>query len=345
MKQLIVIFICILILTSCAGSKTVKNNGGKPQWLTNPESQYPSQTYITAIGQGFSRSDAEQDAAAKLARIFRSDVQTSELTELRYEELTRGSETTTEDYGKVTKNIQLSAEESLVNIQFGESYADNMGKVYAVAYLHRYQTAAIYEEMIALNGNQINYYYKQSSKNTDPLDRYAYAGAAYTVAVKNEDLLRQIKIISPSMSRLINTPYDMNIVQENYYSCARDITFQVATQNDEDKKIASIIKKLLTQKGFRVNENAYLVVNGEITMEKTELKRDDDSVFYRWELTLDLINPQKENILTLNSKGRAGGISDTEAISRVYRDLEKYLNKKLIRELDNWFDDIVIKEK
>jgi len=345
MKQLIILLISILILTSCATTKTVENYNNIPEWLTNPESQYPDQTYITAIGQGFSRSDAEQDAAGKLARIFRSDIQTSELTELRYEELTRGSETTTEDYGKVTKNIQLSAEESLVNIQFGESYADNSGKVHAVAYLNRYQTAAIYEEMIGTNGKKVNYYYEQSNEKTDPLDKYAYAGAAYAIAVKNEDLLRQVKIISPSMSALINTPYDVNIVQENYYSCARNITFQVMTHNDEDQKISSIIKKLLTQKGFRVNEEAYLTVNGNITIEKTDLKRDDGTIFYRWELALELVNPQNENILTLNPKGRSGGISETEAISRAYRDLEKNLNKKLIKELDRWFDDIVISEK
>ncbi|MCF7918791.1 MAG: LPP20 family lipoprotein [Candidatus Cloacimonetes bacterium] len=342
-RAIIMILALLLVMTSCAGNK---KSAGEPEWLTNPESRYPSRTYITAIGSGFSRSDAEQDAAGKLARIFRSDVQTSEITELRYEELTRGAETETEDYGKVTRNIQLSAEESLINIQFGESFTDEMGKVHSIAYLERFSTATIYEEMISGNSEKVNYYLKQSSILADPLDKYAYAGAAWTIAIKNEDLLRQVKIISPSLGDMISADYEVREVEQTYHDLARGITFTIIVENDEDQKITSIIKRLLTQKGFRISDTeGYLTCSGKIIIEKTDLNRADETIFYRWELALDLTNPQDENILTFNPKGRSGSVSDSEAISRVYRDLEKELNKTLLKDLDRWFDNIVLQAK
>lgn len=346
MKSIIKLLVIILVLLSfsCTGSTPAKKSSSKPVWLTDPGKVYNDEIYITAIGQGFSRSDAEQDAAGKLARIFRSEVKTSEITELRYEELTRGRKTTTEDYGKVTKNIELTAAEDLVNIQFGESYTDDMGRVYSIAYLNRMRTADIYDDMIQKNSENIIYYQKTSQEKEDPLDKYAYAGAAWTTAQKNEDLIRQMKIISPAFGDLVNLTYDVHEVQEQYLTAAKNITFNVKISEDQEDKIASMITRQLTEKGFRIdNDAAYLNLHGDVILEKTELQRTDNTIFYRWELHLTLQDSRGMTVLSLNPKGRSGSVSETEAKSRSYRDIEKKLENDLLRKLDQWLDQIVIK--
>jgi len=344
-RYFITMILLMLLFTACAGNKTVKR-ASRPAWLDDPESKYPNTQYITAIGTGFSRSDAEKDAAAKLSRIFRTDVEATETMEKRYEELTRNNVTSSEDYAKSVKNITLSSSEALINMQFGESYTDDKAKVHTIAYLNRDETFHIYEEMISANSDQIIYYTNKIESLENPLDIYAYYGAAWMIATKNADLHRQLMIIYPQLSTMIGIKYDTNTIKENYIKAARAITFSIDIAGDEDGRIANIIKRIITAEGFQIAENnGFISASGSVSMVLTELKRDDGTIFYRWEMSLNLAQPDGNTILSLNPSGRAGSISKSEARSRVYIDIEKKLDKSIVRQLNSWFDNIVIKAK
>ena len=345
MKKYIIAVIVLFILISCASNNAVKR-APRPGWLDDPESKYPNTQYITSIGSGFSRSDAEKDAAAKLSRIFRTEVSASETMEKRYEELTKNNITTTEDFARNTKNVTLTSNEALINMQFGESYTDDKAKVHTIAYLNRFETAGIYEEMISSNSDQIIYYQNKTRKLDDPLDIYAFYGAAWMITQKNEDLLRQYRIISPQMSSMFEVKYDNNSIKDNYVKAARDITFSLNIEVDEEGRINSILKRSITGAGFQIVESdGFITVKGSINMSPTDLQRDDNIVFYRWDISLNLTQLDGNIILSLNPSGRAGSISLEEARARVYIDIEKKLDKTLIRDLNSWFDNIVIKAK
>ncbi len=344
-KKVVICIIMIALFTTCAGNKAIKRSA-PPEWLDNPESKYPNNAYISAIGSGSSRSDAEKDAAAKLSRIFRTNVSATETMEKRYEELTRGNETSAEDYARSVKNVTLSSEESLVNIQFGESYTDSKAQVHTIAYLDRFETGNIYEEMISGNSKQVRFYLNKSTGLSNPMDKYAYAGAAWMIAQKNQDLLRQYKIISPQISSLYNPEYDLNAIQNNYVETAREITFYFDFLGDADRRIENIVSRIFTAEGFQiVNNSGYIMVSGSLNMSLTDLNREDDTIFYRWDMSLNLTQPDGKTILSLNPSGRSGSISEQEAKSRVYIDIEKKLDKTLKKELNSWFDNIVITGK
>ena len=63
----------ILIINACAVNAKSKKSP-KPKWLTNPKKVYPEQLYLTAIGEGDTRSDAENMAAANLSKIFEATI-------------------------------------------------------------------------------------------------------------------------------------------------------------------------------------------------------------------------------------------------------------------------------
>ena len=345
MKKLIITIAVLLILISCASTKGIKRDP-HPGWLDDPESKYPNTQYITAIGSGFSRSDAEKDAAAKLSRIFRTEVTASETMEKRYEELTKNNVTATDDFTRSTKNVTLTSNEALINMQFGESYTDDKAKVHTIAYLNRFETAGIYDEMISANSDQIIYYQNKTQELDDPLDIYAFYGAAWMITQKNEDLLRQYRIISPQMSSMFEIKYDTNGIKNNYIKAARDITFSLNIEGDEDGRIASILKRIITGGGFQIADDAgFISLKGSINMSPTDLQRDDNTVFYRWDMSISLAQPDGNTILSLNPSGRAGSVSLEEAKARVFIDIEKKLDKTLIRDLNSWFDNIVIKAK
>jgi len=344
-KKYIIVITVLLMLFSCASNKAVKR-ATRPAWLDNPESKYSNTQYITAIGSGSSRSNAEKDAASKLSRIFRTEVSASETMEKRYEELTKNNITTTDDFARNTKNVTLTSNEALINMQFGESYTDDKAKVHILAYLNRFETAGIYEEMISANSYQVIYYQNKTQELDDLLDIYAFYGAAWMIVQKNEDLLRQYRIISPQMSSMFEVKYDKNTIKNNYIKAARDITFSLNIEGDEEGRINSILKRIITGAGFQIDDNeGFISVKGSINMSPTDLQRDDNTVFYRWDMSLNLTQRDGNIILSLNPSGRTGSISLEEARARVFIDIEKKLDRTLIRDLNSWFDNIVIKAK
>jgi hypothetical protein len=345
MKRILILFILVTFLAACSGNKGLVR-GARPAWLDNPEIRYPGNTYISAVGSGFSRADAEKDAAARLSRIFRTEIQATESMQKRYEELTRGKESFIEDFAASEKNVTLSSRESLINLQYGESYTDNNARVHILAYMNRFETGSIYEEMITANDKQVLYYLEKSQGYSDPLDKYAYSGAAIAIAERKQDFLRQYRIISPEMSSMYEPPYDITDLKNLHIKNARKITFTIDIKGDDAGRVNNILNRLITSEGFQTaSDGGYIIMAGSINMNPTDLARADGTVFYRWELNLELKKPDGLTILSLNPSGRSGSISDEEAKSRAYIDIEKSLDKNLLKNINAWFDNIVISGK
>ena len=153
MKKVLLVSILLTLLLSCAVQAKSKRKNIKPEWLTNPKSLYPEQMYLTAIGEGDSRTDAEQNAAGNIAKIFESVVKTDETIRQRYQELITENDINYNDMTDIQKNVNIKSKQTLYNLQFGESFTDNIGKVHVLAYLNRTLTADIYEEKIMKNIN------------------------------------------------------------------------------------------------------------------------------------------------------------------------------------------------
>ena len=68
----IVLCIGLMVFTSTACSWF--SGKGKPGWVDGHNSEYPSTQYLTGVGQADTRSNAEDQAYAAVARIFKAEV-------------------------------------------------------------------------------------------------------------------------------------------------------------------------------------------------------------------------------------------------------------------------------
>ena len=163
MKNIFLYFF-IIILCSCSINAREKDKK-KPEWLENPEKVYSPQMYLTAIGEGDTRKDAKSMAAANLAKIFKMEVKASENTLQRYEELTKDNKTKNEDFTQIEKNVNIQSNQVLMNVKYADTYTDNLGRVYALAYINRLKTAQIYEQKINNNAAKIDYFLELDRKS------------------------------------------------------------------------------------------------------------------------------------------------------------------------------------
>ena len=343
MKKVLLVSILLTLLLSCAVQAKSKRKNIKPEWLTNPKSLYPEQMYLTAIGEGDSRTDAEQNAAGNIAKIFESVVKTDETIRQRYQELITENDINYNDMTDIQKNVNIKSKQTLYNLQFGESFTDNIGKVHVLAYLNRTLTADIYEEKIMKNAERIKYYSSLSRNAKDRLYAYASINAAGTVALANETLLEQLKIISPGYEDFLELDYDHNEIMRKNSELAKEVKCKITIKNDKEKKISSILEEMLTEMGFVISDNALLFVSGFVKFENTDLKRKDGFKFVRYDFNVKISDRRGDVIVSDSEKGKEGHTTEFEAKERAIRTISKKINKKLRHKLTKYFDEMVTK--
>ena len=339
MKKSILLAITLILILSCA-AHAKKRKGSKPEWLKNPRAVYSEQMYLTAIGEGDSRSDAENMASGNLARTFESNVRAEETVNQRYMELTKNNKTDVEEQTDVTKSVNIQSQQTLFNIQFGENYTDDMGRIHTIAYLNRLKTAEIYESKINKNAERISYFVGIANDTYDPLLNYASLSAASAVSSHNEILLAQLTIIFPSAIDMLEINYNHNKIVKDAKAAAAAISCNIDIQNDEDNKITILLEELVNDLGFVLAADNVLSIDGEILLEKTYLKRDLE--FVRFELQINVSDNSGNVVVSMSEKGREGHISATEAKARAIRTLSKKINKKLKKKLIAHLDGMVL---
>jgi hypothetical protein len=336
MMRKITIIVLTLLLMACAAQAKKKKKDGPPAWLDNPQAVYNQHQYLSALGEGDSRSQAENMAAANLAKIFEQTVTSDETFMERYNELTKGNNTSMTHQNELTTNVNVQAGQTLMNIQYGESYTDNLGRTHVIAFLDRLKTGELYEQRINENTAQVRYFYNQSTSSQDAIERYAAMNAAATYVVANEVLLKQLDIISPTTKEFVELGYNAPEIKQQAAELARGISFSVNLAGDDEGKMGIIIKELMTDYGFVIADAGILATTGSITMEETDLNRDN-LVFVRYDLQLLLKDASGITIVAYNDNGREGHTSFPEAKARAYKYLGKEIRKEFKKKLDAYF--------
>ncbi|MDY6915784.1 MAG: LPP20 family lipoprotein [Candidatus Cloacimonadota bacterium] len=339
MKKTIFYSLLVILVISCSVQAKTADKG-KPEWLQNPKSVYPENRYLTAIGEGDTRSAAEDMAAGNLSKIFESEVSADQTVSERYYELISSEESEYEQQTDITKNITVRSRQKLFNIQFAESYTDNMGRVHVLAYIDRLRTAGIYEEKIDNNSMKVNSFLSQAEKSSDILKKYACYSAARVISKQNETLLQQLTIISPSSREIIQLPYNSHDILKSYQHAAENIKFVVEITNDPDNKVTILVKEILTDMGFVVGKPPVLIANGSLVINSTDLNRQDLK-FVRYELQLELSDNKNNSLITISDKGREGHVSENEAKARAIMTIENKIKVDLKKKLNEYFDRMV----
>ena len=340
MKKILLVVLMLIILFTLQAKK---KKDTKPDWLENPKDVYPENIYLTAIGDGDSRSEAENYAAGNLSKIFESKIKADQTVRERYQELITEEGSTFEESSDITKQVNIQSEQTLINIQFAESYTDNMGRVFVIAYLDRMKTADIYFEKIMKNAAKIEFFITQGNETETSISKYANLNAAAAISLNNEIMLDQLSIISPNSKASLELGYNYNDLNKEAAESAKLISFSVDIGNDVENKVTILVEELMTDLDFVLSDDANLHAVGSVAFEETDIKREN-LVFVRYDLQLKINDNSGTTFITISDKGREGHVSFPEATARAIRTVEKKIKKELKKKLVSYFDGLVIKK-
>jgi len=339
MRKFIYLFLIIITFLGCS-TNSVKKTAEKPEWIDNPKAKYPEGMYLAAVGYGSTRRSAEADAMGSVARIFKTDIKANTKFTERYSELESAKQDNQVSlFAENTKDIFISAEQDLINIEIGETYTDNLGKVYALAYIHRSRTADIYDEKISQTDEMVQFYLNKYETSKVITQQYAYLGVASIFAFQNQTLLDQLAIISPMEYQMIGIENKYPEIISLMRDIASKISFSVDVKNDKNDIISNTIKEIINEMNFNiVASDAMLKIQAEVLYQDVQLDRKEE--FVKSEFNLSITDKDNKIVLSLNEKDRTGGINKEEAISKSRSAIVKSLKKKLQIRIEKYFDSL-----
>ncbi len=330
----------VLFGSACVTSPVAR--GKRPSWMDNPQSKYPLRYYVTAVGEGDTLDDAQSVAVGNLAKVFRSNVQVDETLRERYVEL-MGTKSSYQEQTQFDRNVQIQSGLSLVNVRYADSYTDDTGRVYALAFINRARTAKIYATRLRENDTRTRYFVDQAA-GASPAVAYAALSAAATVSADSQLLLEQLDVISSVTKQSVRMTYNHDALSKRLAEAAGNVRFDIRIDGDREGKITAALKASLTGLGFVVSKgNPVLRVQGSVSFEDTDLKRDGLS-FVRYQTKIDIVDVMGFTVVSVADRGREGHVSKAEAQARCIRTIVSLINGKLHSKLLAYFDGLVAGE-
>lgn len=311
---------------------------GRPAWLVNPHQRYPDALYLVASGDGDTLRSAQNAATANLAKIFESRVNTEDRLFERFSEWSRGRDGGLHSESVLERQITIASAQDIFNIQFSPSYVAADGRVHVLAALDRAETAPIYRERILALAERIRGHVERA-RSADPMHRYAFTQKAAALALENRMMLAQLEIVSLRERQGLDLGYDLDALTLAAAEASKALTFSVALEQDPERKIAGAVEELMNDLGFTIGASAALRVTGRVTIEPTDLNRPEK--FVRYDVLVQVADPQGRILVTFAEKGREGHVSEIEARARAVRIVRTQLQTTLRRKLIAYFKGLV----
>jgi len=312
----------LLIICSCAGDPSAFKTE-MPQWVRNKDEVYPAEKYLAELGEGDSLNAARANAAGTIAQIFRQKVEVDSEIRTRYREITGNKDELLDLFSQTDfdQKIGQEADETLTNLRYGESWIDEVGRVYTIAYLNRLETGSLYRERIDRNNRRITDFLDMAEGQQEALRSYAFLDAALVYTEANQVLLEQLEIISMPMAQLTKLPYSSEEVREIRAKQAIELKIRVEVAGDIDGRITDALENWITERGFVSSSSGAMFLAAAVEIKQLELKNKYENL--NWTLSIELTDTNGYSVAALSAQSRSSGISPTAAESRAYRDMIK----------------------
>jgi len=330
------VLICVLITTSLclwAGAKKPKASK-RPAWVDDPSREYKAEKYLSTVGTGSSRSEAEEHARTSLAAILLTGVGTSGDTVDRYPEITSGGQASSQP--QITAQMQASVDQALLGIRFGKAWKDAEARHYIIAYLERTATADIYISMLAGNNARVMSHLRAVLDVADPWKYHAWLNAAWTIDQHSASLLSQLAVIAPKARETYRAPYDSEVLRFQAADAARKLQFRFEIKTPEAEELRPTLETLLISMGFVIDPYAANLLSCELKLEPVD--QLSEQKLFRYLLSLAIIDKDGTQIIGYSDSGREGHLIESQAraaaVSSAAAKLETEFRKKLLDYFD-----------
>ena len=280
-----------------------------PSWLASPETEFPSEQYASAAGEGETDRAARMDAMIKIARSFKTTLQdVSKAARKAAAFLSDGSV----DFSSNETLAQMAGSKSSMrffNAKFTEIWHEKSGngeKSRVLAYIDKSETAELYKSRIEALGDA--------------------AGLVLAAVAPRDDgeASAEFEEAKRSFSKIDAALLDLK----------KELTVSIKIKQ-KDKKFAPIlqtISDIVEKKGFSIS-SAKPRYKMEIDVSYSEEELDFGGPFVRTAIKATITNKTGSDVFLYEKEyPRSGGNTTEEAYSRALSKIQEDLEQNFFAE-------------
>ena len=328
------VFLCLLmVLTSTAC--TWFTGKGKPRWVDGRSAEYPLTQYLTGVGQADTRSNAEDQAYAAVARIFKAKVAAQAKDWESYVVVENHGVSNAERRLRIDNVTKVSTEKVLENVKIADVWYDaDSRSYYALGVMNRSQAETALMEKVSALDRAIDADVVESRHTTDKLANVRALRRAGKNLVLREAYNTDLRVIRLS-GQGSPSAYQVNELSgELEQFLATNLVIAVQVSGDHAEPVGRALTEGLIREGLQVTTNPEgdetgspeLIVRGTVRLFPIEV-RDPNFKYVRWCSDFEIVEPGTRRVVGATAHGgREGHLTEREATAKTLRVMQQELS-------------------
>ena len=338
--QGVVVFLCLGLMVSASAGCTWFTGKGKPGWVDGRSTDYPSTQYLTGVGQADNRSNAEDQAYAAVARIFKAEVAAQAKDWESYLVVENRGVSNAERRLTIDSVTKVSTDKVLENVRIGDVWYDSDRRLYyALGVMNRTQAEASLMEKVVTLDRAINADVAESRQGTDKLAKVRALRRAGRNLVLREVYNTDLRVIRPS-GQGIPSSYQVNELSgELEQFLATNLVLAVQVSGDHAEPVGRALAEGLIREGLHVTTQTEgeeagspeLIVRGTVRLFPIEV-RDPHFKYVRWCSDFEVVEPGTRRVVGATAYGgREGHLTEREATAKTLRVMQHELSSDVAK--------------
>jgi hypothetical protein len=330
-KRAFVFFLCLESVFFESVSLTAQTRA--PDWYLDKEGQYPSSRYISALGEGPGRAEAETAAVAAVSLFFNT---TAEIRNQAIREFNEAVSNNTTDFTQktyITENAVIRSETDFLGIRFTVPWENTRSRSWAVlAYIDKREAAGIYETKISANAVAMRALSDDATGERDGFYASSLLYRALRIADLTEELIKTAALVDTGASQRYSGTLDLiNRIRSAYRSRREGLSFGLHVEGDRNGRIERRLGELLESSGCVIaRQNPAYQVSVILTSAEESLP---SGVFIRPGIVLRIERGGAVLFSYSKNYNRYGHLSPDGAYNRALLAVERDLEENFIAKL------------
>ncbi|MDR1211771.1 MAG: LPP20 family lipoprotein [Spirochaetaceae bacterium] len=338
-----------MIFWSCAGTPAAGPNQrlAEPLWVSNTSSVYDEGRYISALGFGGDRAQAEKNALGSLTAVFGQTVRGETRASYRYSEAVNEGILHEEEDREIENDVKTSfAMDTLIGAEIRDYWFDGVDTHYAVAVMEKLKCGMRYNDLVESNERVIRNLTDLPQDRRDTLEAYARYALAATIADANGVFVNVLSVLNPASAAAFRTTLkrgeDYRIVQGEI---ARNIPIDVVVDQDRDDRVRAAFAGAFSASGFGTGSgNSPYRMTVTLSLSPVDLPGNSNE-FVRYIVSGKLIEVKTGNeVFPFTISGREGHLSLSEAENRAIRVIEQKIRDGFGAEFAAYLESLSAKD-
>lgn len=307
----------------------------QPGWVSNPQSEYPAEAYLSGIGIGATTSIAEKKALASLAQYFETSVTATSTSNEQERSVTKDNLSKSELQSSFASQIETF---SSAKIQFAEvvqTWQNPSSKnYYVLMVIDKNKASEIYQSKIMDFEKILTLY---NSETDNPLLRYAQLRKAAIASRESESYYYYYNALAPAKLPRITAEFSTGEIEALRNAAGQAISFDLMVKGDSVDIVLNAMQEMLRKQGFSYAPEAALCMH--ISIIPSAGKVMGKQIFAGYAATMKLYF-QDKHVFSLTDQVQQGDTTLPFAQARAIKALSNSLCQKFKKEFNKYLEQI-----